>query len=117
MARWLVGSSGRVRVVVIAIGAAIILAGVTQLRDAPVEVYPEFEPTRVVIQTDALGLSAAEVERSVAAPLEELLAPTPLLEEIRSKSAPGLSLLELVFQSGTDSLIEGRKYEGKGGPS
>jgi len=105
MRRWLVGSSTRLRVVVVVIGGAIVLAGVIQVRNAPVDVYPEFEPTHVVIQTEAPGLSAAEVERLVAVPLEELLGPTPLLDEIRSESVPGLSVIELVFQDGTDTLV------------
>ncbi len=105
MKRFLVGSSTRLRAVVVVMGGAIVLAGVIQARNAPVDVYPEFQPTRVVIQTEAQGLSAAEVERLVAVPLEELLAPTPLLDEIRSESVPGLSVLELVFQDGTDTLV------------
>ena len=100
-----VGSSTRVRAVVVAIGAAIIIAGVVQLRDAPVDVYPEFEQTRVVIQTEAFGLSAAEVERLVAVPLEEVLSKVAFLEEIRSESVPALSVLELVFEHGTDILV------------
>ncbi|MCZ6456023.1 MAG: efflux RND transporter permease subunit [Actinobacteria bacterium] len=105
MKRFLVGSSTRLRAVVVVIGGAIVLSGVIQVRNAPVDVYPEFEPTRVVIQTEAPGLSAAEVERLVAVPLEELLGPTPLLDEIRSDSVPGLSVIELVFQDGTDTLV------------
>ena len=86
------GAGIRSRSVIIGVGIAIALIGVVQLRSAPVDVYPEYQSTTVVVQTEAVGLSAAEVERLVAVPLEELLAPTPLLEEIRSDSVPGLSL-------------------------
>ncbi|MDH3307144.1 MAG: efflux RND transporter permease subunit [Acidimicrobiia bacterium] len=98
-------STTRYRIIVLAISAVIVLAGAWQLRDAPIDIYPEYDPTMVVIQTEAVGLSAAEVERLVAVPLEELLAPTPLLEEIRSDSVPGLSVIELEFQSGVESLV------------
>ncbi len=100
----LAGSSKRLRVGVIAVAAMIIIAGVVELRAAPVDVYPEFEQTSVVIQTEALGLSAAEVERLVAVPLEEVLAAIPFVADIRSKSVPGLSEIELVFEPGTDHL-------------
>ena len=40
------------------------------LRDAPVDVYPEFTPAYVEIQTESLGLSAPEVEQLLTVPLE-----------------------------------------------
>ncbi len=88
------------------IGAALILAvaGFIELRNAPIDVYPEFEQTTVVIQTEALGLSAAEVERLVAVPMEEVLAAIPFVTDIRSQSVPGLSRIELIFEPGTDTL-------------
>ncbi len=73
-----------------------------QLRAAPATVYPEFGAPRVEIQTEALGLSATEVERLVAVPLEELLAGTARMETIRSESVPGLSSIEIIFEPGTD---------------
>ena len=103
--RWISASSTRSRSVVIGIGVAIVVAGVFQLLNAPVDIYPEYKPTTVVVQTEAVGLSAAEVERLVAVPIEELLAPTPLLEEIRSESVPGLSVIEMEFQSGVADLV------------
>ena len=103
--RWISASSTRSRSVVIGIGVAIVVAGVFQLLNAPVDIYPEYKPTTVVVQTEAVGLSAAGVERLVAVPLEELLAPTPLLEEIRSESVPGLSVIEMEFQSGVADLV------------
>ena len=96
--RW----SLRSRLVVLAIGAAVIFVGFTQLRDTPVSVFPEFEAPHVEIQTEALGLSAAEVERLVAVPMEELLTGTALVKSLRSESVPGLASIELVFEPGTD---------------
>ena len=43
--------------------AGLTVIGIAQLRSAPVGVYPEFMPPSVEIQTEALGLSAAEVEQ------------------------------------------------------
>lgn len=105
MMRGISESTTQSRWIVIGIGVTIALVGVLQYRNAPVDIYPEYLPTTVVVQTEAVGLSAAEVERLVAVPLEELLAPTPLLEELRSESVPGLSVIELEFQSGVDDLV------------
>ena len=85
---------------------AVILMtfGITRLREMPVDVLPEFAPPFVEIQTEALGLSATEVEQLISLNLEELLSGTPWLQTIRSESVPGLSSLVLIFQPGTDIL-------------
>ena len=76
----------------------------TWLSDSRVDVLPEFSPPFVEIQTEALGLSAREVEDLVTINLEELLAATPWLRAIRSKSVPGLSSVFLLFEPGTDVM-------------
>src|SRR5215211_2142468 len=63
MIRAIVRSSLRFRLLVVGIAAAVLAVGVTQLRDAPVDVLPEFTPPYVEIQTEALGLSAQELRR------------------------------------------------------
>src|SRR5213079_643239 len=79
--------------------------GIAQLRAAPVDVLPEFTPPSVQVQTEALGLSAAEVEQLVTVPLEaDLLNGVAWLDEIRSESVAGLSAIDLVFEPGTDIL-------------
>jgi CzcA family heavy metal efflux pump len=102
MMRWIVGSSLRNRFLVILVAAAVMLAGITQVDKTPVDVLPEFAPPYVEIQTEALGLSALEVESLVTLNLEELLNGLPWLQTIRSRSVPGLSSLILVFEPGTD---------------
>src|SRR3954452_23691805 len=68
--RAIIGASVRFRLLVVAIAAGIMVVGVLQLRDAPVDVLPEFTPPYVEVQTEALGLSAEEVEQLVTVPLE-----------------------------------------------
>ena len=104
MMRWIVGSSLKFRYVVAAAAAALIFFGVQQLRGMPVDVFPEFAPPRVEIQTLALGLSATEVESLVTVPLEQTLNGVPGLDEIRSKSVEQLSQIELIFNRGEDLL-------------
>ena len=77
--------------------------GYAQLRAMPVDVLPEFGPPRVEVQTEALGLSAAEVEQLITVPMEQnLLNGVAWLDDIRSESVTGLSSIQLIFEPGTD---------------
>src|SRR5919198_5885911 len=103
MMRSLIGTALRFRLVVVALAAAVVALGITQLPKAPVDVLPEFTPPYAEIQTEALGLSAEEVEQFVTVPLEaDLLNGVEGVDVIRSKSVPGLSSIVLVFEPGTD---------------
>jgi Cu/Ag efflux pump CusA len=102
---WIIGWSLRSRGVVIVLAAALLVVGATQLRDMPVDALPEFTPPTVEVQTEALGLSAAEVEQLITVPLEQdLLNGVAWLDTIRSESVPGLSRIEMIFEPGTDPL-------------
>ncbi|HEY3210121.1 MAG TPA: efflux RND transporter permease subunit [Actinomycetota bacterium] len=101
----MVGSSLRARRLVVALSAGVLLLGISQVRDMPVDVLPEFTPPTVEVQTEALGLSAAEVEQFITVPLEQdLLNGVAFLDEIRSASVPGLSSIQMIFEPGTDLL-------------
>src|SRR6266849_8509242 len=107
--RWIVGMSLQFRLVVIMGAAGMVLFGIAQLRGMPVDVLPEFSPPHVEVQTEALGLSAEEVEQLITVPMEhDLLNGVPWLQVIRSKSVPGLSSIVLIFEPGTD-LIRARQ--------
>ncbi len=102
--RTLVASSLRYRWLVVFAAVAMMFFGGTQLRDTPVDVFPEFAPPRVEIQTKTLGLSAAEVEEFITVPLEQNLAGVPDLDVIRSTSVEQLSSITLIFERGTNWL-------------
>jgi Cu/Ag efflux pump CusA len=105
MMRALVSTSVRFRLIAIGIAGVLLLVGATQLQTARVDVLPEFAPTTVEVQTEALGLSAEEVEELVTVPLEaDLLHGVAFLEKIESKSLPGLSSIVMTFEPGTDVL-------------
>ncbi len=109
MMRSIVRFSLQFRYLVIVIAAAVIVFGIVQLRAAPVDVLPEFSPPYVEIQTEALGLSAEEVEQLITLGMEQdLLNGVPWLQSIRSESLPGLSSIVLIFEPGTD-LIRARQ--------
>ena len=103
--RWIVGSSLKLRLVVVAFAALLVVFGFTQLRTMPVDTLPEFSRPYVEIQIEALGLSAQEVEAMITTPLEaDMLNGTPWVEKIRSVSLPGLSSITLIFEKGTDIM-------------
>src|SRR5688572_15730734 len=105
MLRWIVGASLQSRLMVAAIAAGLIFYGITQLDSMPVDILPEFSEPYVEVQTEALGLSAAEVEALITTPLEaDMLNGAPWLKEIRSQSIPGLSSIVMLFEPGTDIL-------------
>ena len=81
-----------------------MLLGSLQLGAASVDVFPEFAPPRVEIQTACLGLTAQEVEELVSVPIEAAVSGMPGLDEMRSKSVPQLSSIVLLFHQGTDLL-------------
>ena len=104
MMRFIIKQSLRFRFVVVAIAATMMLFGIGALRKMPVDVFPEFAPPRVQIQTACLGLTASEVEQLVTNPMEQAFYGIDGLDIVRSKSAPQLSALELIFKLGTDEM-------------
>ncbi|MEN3356235.1 MAG: hypothetical protein V7637_217, partial [Mycobacteriales bacterium] len=103
---WIIGSGVKFGRLVVAAAIVLMAVGVLQLRDARVDTYPQFTPPSVQIQTEALGLSAAEVEQLITVPLEQdLLNGIPWLDKIESDSMTGLSSIDLVFDPGTNLLL------------
>jgi Cu/Ag efflux pump CusA len=112
MMRRIVGWSLRFRFIVIGIAGAMMFFGIGQVRDMPVDVFPEFAPPRVEIQTASVGLSSSEIESLVTIPLEQVLQGIPGLDVMRSKSVPQLSSILLIFKPGTD-LLDARQLIGE----
>ena len=104
MMRRIIALSLRFRFLVLAAAAGMMIFGASQVRAMPVDVFPEFAPPKVEIQTICVGLSAEEVENLVTVPLEQALAGIDGLDIIRSKSVIQLSQIELIFKPGTDLL-------------
>jgi CzcA family heavy metal efflux pump len=102
--RWIVSRSLRFRWLVLFAATALLVFGVTQIPNTKVDVFPEFAPPQVEIQTIALGNSSEEVEEFITVPIEEQLQGIDGLEEIRSKSVSQLSAIRLIFKKGTNEL-------------
>src|SRR2546421_2308968 len=88
------------RLAILTLAALLFVFGVRTAREAPLDVFPDFAPPQVVIQTEAPGLSAEEVEQLVTLPLETTLNGTSNLDVIRSSSAVGLSAITCTFEAG-----------------
>jgi Cu/Ag efflux pump CusA len=90
---------------VVVVALIVLAVGLVALRKMPVDVYPEIMPVTVTVHTEALGLSAEEIEQLVTVPIEaDLLTGTPWVNVMRSESVPGLSSIELEFKPGTDPM-------------
>lgn len=103
MMRSIVGWALRYRGLVLGLAAATMVFGLLLIPKMPRDVLPEFVPPYVEVQTEALGLSAEEVEQLITVPLEaDLLQGVAFLDEIRSESVAGLSSIVMYFEEGTD---------------
>lgn len=102
--RWLVSTALRLRVALTALAIVLIAAGLNNVRKTPLDVFPEFAPPLVEIQTEGPGLSTSEIESLVTNPVESAMNGLLGLKTIRSKSVLGLSSVVLYFQEGTPLL-------------
>ena len=103
--RWIVARSLHFRWIVIFLAGTFMAFSLAKIPESKVDVFPEFAPPQVEIQTIALGNSTAEVESLVTVPIEEALNGLPGLEEMRSKSVAQLSSIRLIFKKGTDETL------------
>lgn len=87
---------------VLVLAVAVLLYGIYSARTARLDVFPEFSPPQVVIQTEAPGFSAELVESLVTRPVEVVLNGTVGVASLRSQSIPGLSVVTLIFDERSD---------------
>ncbi len=98
----LIALSIRFRGIVIALACLLAGYGLYSVRVARLDVFPEFAPALAIVQTEAAGLSAEQVEVLVTRPIESALGGALGLETMRSKSLQGLSMVTLIFSDRTD---------------
>lgn len=97
-----VRASIRHRGVVLALAAVLAAYGAYDLASATYDVFPEFAPPQVVVDTEAPGFGPEEVEAIATRPVEDALAGATGLATLRSTSLQGLSVVTAVFRWGTD---------------
>jgi CzcA family heavy metal efflux pump len=88
--------------IITALACLIAVLGAAALVDARFDVFPDFAPPHVLLQTEAPGLDAIQVEALVTRPLEGVLAGTENVKTVRSASSQGLSAIQVVFDRGGD---------------
>lgn len=98
----LVRFSIRFHGVIIGLACLVVIYGLYSLTRANLDVFPEFSPTQVVIQTESPGLTAELVEALVTQPIENSLSGVIGLSAMRSQSMPGLSVITVIFSEGSD---------------
>lgn len=104
MLRHLIQFSLDYRLVVLLLAVVLMVAGTVAVHEAPWDVFPEFAPPQIIVQTEAPGLSSEEVERLVTIPVETALNGVSRIDTLRSSSVPGLSVVTAIFEEGTDVL-------------
>lgn len=104
MLKALVTTSLKLRGIVIVLAVLLLIVGVRTLPSSQLDVFPEFAPPLVEIQTEAPGLSTTEVESLVTVPLENAMNGLNSLKTLRSKSVLGLSSVVLIFQPNADLM-------------
>ena len=94
------------RLIVLAVTLVLFIAGGYALRRMPVDVFPEFAPPQVVIQTEVSGMAPQDVELLVTYPLESAINGTPGVSDVRSKTSVGLSTITVIFNANTDVYLD-----------
>lgn len=95
---WSIGN----RFIVVVLAVLLMLGGTYVASNSDIDVLPEFAPPQVVVETQAYGMVPEQVEALVSIPLESVLNGVPNVDNIRSLSMSGVSVITVVFKYGTD---------------
>jgi CzcA family heavy metal efflux pump len=100
--RWLVGLCVRYAGTLATLTLIALVAGLWATKSAPLDVFPDFVPSTVDIQTEAPGFTAQQVEQLVTKPIENAVNGATGLATLRSESIPGLSVITIQFSDNID---------------
>ena len=106
MLQAIVRFSLRFRGITIALASALLGYGIYSLTEVRYDVFPEFAPPQVVIQTEAPGLAPEQVEVLVTQPIENAINGVAGIESIRSGSIQGLSIVTVVFHLSSNIYLD-----------
>jgi len=90
------------RLLVVVLWLVVVVLGVQSMRRLPVDAVPDVTNVQVQVLTDSPGLAPQEVEAFITFPVESAMSGLPRVEEIRSVSKFGLSVVTVAFEEGTD---------------
>lgn len=98
--RWCIANA---RMVIVA-AAIFAIYGISVVDRARYDVFPEFVPAQVTVQTEAPGLVAEQVEALVTRPIENAINGANGVQSVSSESAQGLSVIRVIFTEGSEPL-------------
>ena len=102
MIAWLIDASLRNRFLVLAVVALVVAAGIYAARTNPVDAIPDLSETQVIVFAEWPGRSPQEVEDQVSYPIVVNLQGLAGVKAVRSSSAFGFSMINVIFEDGTD---------------
>jgi CzcA family heavy metal efflux pump len=102
----IVASAIHYRHIVLTLSLLLLIYGFVSISRAKYDVFPEFSPPQVSIQTEAPGLAAEEIEALVTQSLESAIGGVSGVRMLRSTSMQGLSVITVTFESGSDIYLD-----------
>lgn len=102
--KYLIETALKQKWMVVLLSVILMVIGVQSVRTSPMDVFPEFSPLLVEVQTEAPGLSTSETEQLVSIPIENVLNGVKGMKILRSKSVQGLSSVVTIFNDDMDLM-------------
>lgn len=102
----IVDFSLRFRGLIASLAVITTVYGLFRLSRAGLDIFPEFSPKSVIVQTEAPGMSTEQVEILVTQPIENALAGLIGLDHVRSESIQGLSVVTAIFKDDTNLILD-----------
>ncbi|MFK5950828.1 MAG: CusA/CzcA family heavy metal efflux RND transporter [Methylococcales bacterium] len=119
MLNQIINLSLRSRLMMLVLAVIVIAAGYRSYQNLPVDAFPDVSPNLVQIFTQTSGLAPEEIEKYVTYPVEVSMNGLPGIEQIRSISNFGLSVVNVYFKDDMDiyfvrQLVNERLQEARG---
>lgn len=93
----------KARWIVLIAALALSISGLFAFVRLPIDAYPDIAAQTVWVVTSYPGRAPEEIERRVTIPVEIAMRNVPNVENVRSQTTFGLSLVQLIFEEGTET--------------